>query len=72
MVSIINVTPKGRPKYGMNVYELRINRTLISTFEHNRQPGALVRCLRDAANAAEAEEAKAQGELLMALFDREV
>lgn len=50
MITIVNISNR---ETGVNEYELRINRQLITKFKHNRQPGALAQCLRDAADAVD-------------------
>lgn len=51
MIAIINVSDVCKP-FGVHKYEVRINKTLITTFEHRREQG-LVICLRQAAAAVE-------------------
>lgn len=51
MISIVNVSTHA-DLYGINEYELRINRQIIARFEHTRSEG-LAACLQKAAAAAE-------------------
>lgn len=60
MIAIVNTT--GHP-FGVNTYELRINRLIVATFEHKKEDGLTV-CLQKAAAAAE----KAKWERTMALY----
>ena len=53
MLAIVNVSPEDAPQYGINQYEVRVNNTVIASFEHDRQLGAAAQCLRDAADAVE-------------------
>ena len=58
MISIVNVGPvdlKNRDPKGWFYYELRINRQLIATFQHDRISG-LGQCLIRAANAVEQQK----------------
>lgn len=61
MLAIVNVSPDDAPITGPNKYEVRINRRVIATFEHNRTPDGAAQCLRDAADAVDRcrEEEKA-------------
>lgn len=53
MLAIVNVSPQDAPLSGLNQYEVRINRRVIATFEHDRQYGNAAQCLRDAADAVD-------------------
>lgn len=53
MLAIVNVSPDDAKLTGPNQYEVRINRRVIATFEHDRQYGNAAQCLRDAADAVE-------------------
>ena len=53
MLAIVNVSPEDAPQYGINQYEVRVNNTVLASFEHDRQLGAAAQCLRDAADAVE-------------------
>ena len=55
MIAIVNVSSKGPNKNGNCTYELRINRYVITRFEHNRDRG-LAECLRAASEAAKKQE----------------
>lgn len=68
MLAIVNVSPEDTPLTGVNQYEVRINRRVIATFEHDRQYGNAAQCLRDAADAVDRCTAEKQDELLMALL----
>lgn len=73
MLAIVNVSPEDAPLTGPNQYEVRINRRVIATFEHDRQYGNAAQCLRDAADAVErcnAEQEKALLESLLPMFKR--
>lgn len=52
MIAIVNVSTHDDP-CGVHEYEVRINREVITRFEHVREDGLAV-CLRKAANAVEA------------------
>ena len=69
MIAILNVTPDGGPATGLNQYELRINRTVICTFEHERSYSGLARCLRDAADAVDVKRQEKIDEYEKRLFD---
>ncbi|HEY4744785.1 MAG TPA: hypothetical protein VIH45_09030 [Desulfuromonadaceae bacterium] len=51
MITIVNVTPVPQP-FGENVYEIRIDRNVMTTFTHTREQG-LAECLQKAAEAVE-------------------
>lgn len=53
MIAIVNVSPPDAPIEGPNDYEVRINRTVITTFTHDRKVDGLAQCLRDAADAVD-------------------
>lgn len=55
-IIISNVSDDHVSNTGKNSYELKINRKLICTFEHDRQANGLAQCLRDAADAVEAKD----------------
>jgi hypothetical protein len=61
MIAIVNTT--GHP-FGVNTYELRINRRVIATFKHKREDGLAI-CLQKAAAAAE----RAKWEEFAAMFE---
>lgn len=52
MIAIVNVSTHDDP-CGVHEYEVRINREVITRFEHVREDGLAV-CLRKAADAVEA------------------
>lgn len=58
MIAIVNVSPQDAPMVGVNNYEVRINRKVICTFEHNRSHDGLAQCLRDAADAVDVQSSK--------------
>ena len=58
MIGIVNVSPDDAPMTGPNDYEVRINKTLICRFSHDRQIDGLAQCLRDAADAVEKNKKK--------------
>jgi len=65
MIAIVNVGPHDDPNpMGKRTYEVRINRTVITTFEHERGDGLSV-CLQKAAKAVEVEKK----EEIKTLFD---
>ena len=53
MISIINISPEGTKDFGLHKYALRINKYIITEFEHQRTPKGLAQCLRDAADAVD-------------------
>ena len=69
MLAIVNVSPDDAPMTGRNKYEVRINRRVIATFEHDRQPDGAAQCLRDAADAVERCRAEDRAALLEALLN---
>ncbi len=69
MLAIVNVSPDDAPLNGRNKYEVRINRRVIATFEHDRQPDGAAQCLRDAADAVERCRAEDRAALLGALLN---
>jgi len=54
MIAIVNVDPNPRIA-GEHLYELRINKELITTFAHNREEGLAVLLLK-ASEAADMEK----------------
>lgn len=58
MIAIVNITRPGADPAGNHLYEIRINRTPVARFRHVRAKG-LAECLRAAAAAVEAEDARA-------------
>ena len=68
MLTIVNVSPEDAPNAGMNQYEVRINKRVIATFEHDRQYGNAAQCLRDAADAVEKCRAERHDALLQSLL----
>ena len=70
MIAIVNVSPES-PTLGMNKYEVRINKCVITTFEHYRRPGGLAQCLRAAAGAVERCDKEAVEDMLVEMFTRE-
>lgn len=53
MLAIVNVSPEDAPIFGINRYEVRVNKEVIATFEHERKPDGAAQCLRDAADAVD-------------------
>lgn len=68
MLAIVNVSPADTPETGLNQYEVRVNRRVIATFEHDRRYGNAAQCLRDAADAVERAREESRKELLEALL----
>jgi hypothetical protein len=68
MLVIVNVSDKDAPGIGLNQYEVRINRNVIATFEHERGYNGAARCLRDAADAVEKCSKENQEAMLMELL----
>lgn len=56
MITITNVSPDDCYSNKDNPYELRINGNLICSFTHTREFRGLAVCLRDAADAVEAQQ----------------
>lgn len=56
MIAIINVDPNPR-KTGEHLYEIRINKKIITNFKHNRED-SLSACLEKAAKAVKKNEEK--------------
>lgn len=71
MLAIVNVSPEDAPLEGRNKYEVRINRTVIATFEHDRKIDGAAQCLRDAADAVERCRKQEREALMLALWSRE-
>lgn len=63
MIAIVNVS-EDAPMLGINTYEVRINRTVITTFNHDRKRDGMAQCLRDAADALDAQTAQNRIELM--------
>ena len=55
-IIITNVSSDEAPISGENNYLVRINDKVICNFTHDRKPGGLAQCLRDAANAVDLAE----------------
>lgn len=55
MIIIVNISPPGLPKDGLHYYEVRINRKVIGRFTHPLEIDDAAQCLRDAADAVDAE-----------------
>ena len=53
-IVIQNVSSDDAPMRGDNNYLIRINNSVICNFKHDRKPGGLSQCLRDAADAVDA------------------
>lgn len=71
MLAIVNVTPEHHK--GKDQYEVRINRKVIATFEHERAYNGAAQCLRDAADAVEAQQVNQHTqllEMLLPVFER--
>lgn len=67
MLAIVNVSPPNTPTTGMNQYEVRVNKKVIASFEHDRQYMNAAQCLRDAANALEKARLQEHHDLITAL-----
>ena len=65
MSIIIRNISTGEP-FGLQQYELRINRRVIVTFEHVREDG-LATCLRQAAHAVDANRTEEVSQMLVAI-----
>lgn len=52
MIAIVNVTIDDTQEF--DDYEIRINRKVIGEFKHKRAVGGAAQCLRDAADALDA------------------
>lgn len=66
MLAIVNVTPNDHQ--GLDQYEVRINDRVIARFEHERAYNGAAQCLRDAANAVEAQQVDQHKQLLEMLL----
>ena len=55
MIAIVNISTDDAPMQGINQYQVKINEKVICEFDHDRKFGGLADCLRDAANAVDAE-----------------
>ena len=72
MLAIVNVTPSDSQQE-FDDYEIRINKRVIGTFQHKRAYNGAAQCLRDAADALEAQQIERDMEikkLLLGSFDR--
>lgn len=66
-IIIQNIT-SGSPD--LDHYRLRVNDQVICEFDHQRGPDKLAQCLRDAADAVEAERKRSYNEMLKNLVGR--
>lgn len=66
-IIIQNISADGAPQTGPNRYRVRINQTVICEFEHDRQVGGLAQCLRDAADAVEADRNRRHAAMMDAI-----
>lgn len=64
MIAVVNVSDDDAPMTGPNKYEVRINSTVICSFDHDRQHDGLAQCLRDAADAVDTQRALKMAEFL--------
>jgi len=64
MIAIVNVSPPGTHPGDFHTYELKINRRVITRFQHRRLDG-LAQCLRAAADAVEESRAMEVQELML-------
>lgn len=55
MIAIVNVTIDDSQE--LDDYEVRINKRVLTTFQHKRGIGGAARCLREAADAIDRENA---------------
>ncbi len=58
MIAIVNISSVDAPLVGLNKYEVRINDRVVTAFQHARRHDGLADCLRDAADAVEAQTAE--------------
>ena len=70
MLAIVNVSPPNTPTTGINQYEVRVNKKVIASFEHDRQYMNAAQCLRDAADAIEKARLQEHWKLVTALCAR--
>lgn len=56
-----------KPQNGKDKYCVRVNKELITTFSHQRSRQGLAQCLRDAADAVDAQRLDDQVELFLHL-----
>lgn len=70
MLVIVNVSPDDAPAEGPNWYEVRVNRKVIATFEHDRVINGAAQCLRDAADAVERCRKEDQELMLISLLEK--
>jgi len=66
LLAIVNVTKCDGAV--IDDYEIRINKRVIGRFQHTRTYGGAAQCLRDAADALDADTGFAHDELLQALL----
>ena len=66
LLAIVNVTEDNSQE--LDDYEIRINAKVIGRFKHKRAYLGAAQCLRDAANALDADPGFAHDELLQALL----
>ena len=67
MLAIVNVTKEGDwPEF--DDYEIRINQKVIGKFKHKRKFKGAAQCLRDAADALDADPSFEDRELLESLL----
>ncbi len=68
MVAVINVTPKEKLNGKVHDYEVRINRSVITGFQHVRSDGLAV-CLEKAAVAVRKQKQEDDLRLIELLYD---
>ena len=66
MLAIVNVTKEDLPEF--DDYEIRINQKVIGKFKHKRKFKGAAQCLRDAADALDADPNFEDREFLEALL----
>ena len=66
MIAIVNVSSQ-LDSTGYHDYEVRLNRKVVTTFEHKREEG-LAQCLRTAAAAVDKHNSKKEMEIINKLL----
>lgn len=68
MIVIVNVTQGNKLDQELDDYEIRVNNKVIGRFKHKRAYKGAAQCLRDAADALDADPNLEERELLGALL----
>lgn len=68
MIAIVNVSTQLNPT-GYHDYEIRINRQVITTFEHKRE-SSLATCLRAAAEAIDKYDSELEMKIIMKICNK--